>query len=170
MMSWCLERPRGHNDNKDTFYQPLTDKQLAIDTEAYQSFLGPTNACKILPLLPACMQQYSRKIPFVVMNYSGLGKASFPIQRRARDKKARVVRLTCCLGVFCIKIAHLPTHLEFKSDTMALANVVLPNNFHFADCSEIPFLCLLLGNYHTNSILLFNQWENFLTVNLPLAR
>ena len=124
MMSWCLERPRGHNDNKDTFYQPLTDKQLAIDTEAYQSFLGPTNACKILPLLPACMQQYSTKIPFVVMNYSGLGKASFPIQRRARDKKARVVRLTCCLGVFCIKIAHLPTHLEFKSDTMALANVV----------------------------------------------
>ena len=124
MMSWCLERPRGHNDNKDTFYQPLTDKQLAIDTEAYQSFLGPTNACKILPLLPACMQQYSTKIPFVVMNYSGLGKASFPIQRRARDKKARVVRLTCCLGVFCIKIAHLPTNLEFKSDTMALANVV----------------------------------------------
>ena len=124
MMSWCLERPRGHNDNKDTFYQLLTDKQLAIDTEAYQSFLGPTNACKILPLLPACMQQYSTKIPFVVMNYSGLGKASFPIQRRARDKKARVVRLTCCLGVFCIKIAHLPTHLEFKSDTMALANVV----------------------------------------------
>ena len=124
MMSWCLERPRGHNDNKDTFYQPLTDKQLAIDTEAYQSFLGPTNACKILPLLPACMQQYSTKIPFVVMNYSGLGKASFPIQRRARDKKARVVRLTCCLGVFCIKIAHLPTHLEFKSDTMAVANVV----------------------------------------------
>ena len=124
MMSWCLERPRGHNDNKDTFYQPLTDKQLAIDTEAYQSFLGPTNACKILPLLLACMQQYSTKIPFVVMNYSGLGKASFPIQRRARDKKARVVRLTCCLGVFCIKIAHLPTHLEFKSDTMALANVV----------------------------------------------
>ena len=124
MMSWCLERPRGHNDNKDTFYQPLTDKQLAIDTEAYQSFLGPTKACKILPLLPACMQQYSRKIPFVVMNYSGLGKASFPIQRRARDKKARVGRLTCCLGVFCIKIAHLPTHLEFKSDTMALANVV----------------------------------------------
>lgn len=99
-------------------------QQLAIDTEAYQSFLGPTKACKILPLLPACMQQYSRKIPFVVMNYSGLGKASFPIQRRARDKKARVVRLTCCLGVFCIKIAHLPTHLEFKSDTMALANVV----------------------------------------------
>ena len=124
MMSWCLERPRGHNDNKDTFYQPLTDKQLAIDTEAYQSFLGPTNACKILPLLLACMQQYSTKIPFVVMNYSGLGKASFPIQRRARDKKARVVRLTCCLGVFCIKIAHLPTHLEFKSDTMAVANVV----------------------------------------------
>ena len=26
MMSWCLERPRGHNDNKYTFYLPLTDK------------------------------------------------------------------------------------------------------------------------------------------------